>query len=119
MKTSTPIALTNGTRRIAAPIMMPMASVPATRTVARTNWVSDLQATRPEESACEPAGAREEPHHPGPDEVAVGEEEVRREQHDEDAGDHVADGGADLADLADGVLAEGLRSAPGRCRAPR
>ena len=36
---------------MAAPIMMPIASVPATSTVARTNWVSDLQATRPDESA--------------------------------------------------------------------
>ncbi len=50
-KTSTPIALTNGTRSTAAPIMMPMASVAATRTVARTNWVSERQATRPDESA--------------------------------------------------------------------
>ena len=32
--------------------MMPIASVPATSTVARTNWVSDFQATRPDESAC-------------------------------------------------------------------
>ncbi len=31
--------------------MTPSASVPATRTVARTNWVSEPQATRPEESA--------------------------------------------------------------------
>ena len=31
--------------------MMPIASVPATSTVARTNWVSDFQATRPDESA--------------------------------------------------------------------
>ena len=49
--TSTPIAPMNGTPSTAAPIMMPIASVPATSTVARTNWVSDCQATRPEESA--------------------------------------------------------------------
>ena len=53
----------------------------------------------------EPAGAREQAHHPGPDEVAVGEEEVRREQHDEDAGDDVPDRRTDLADLADRVVA--------------
>ena len=50
-KTSTPIAPTKGTPRTAAPIMMPIASVAATSTVARTNWVSDCHATRPEESA--------------------------------------------------------------------
>ena len=49
--TSTPMALTNGTPRTAAPIMMPIASVAATSTVARTNWVSERQATRPDESA--------------------------------------------------------------------
>ena len=46
--TSTPIASTNGTCRIAAPTVMPMASVAATITVARTNWVSEIQATRPQ-----------------------------------------------------------------------
>ena len=49
-KTSTPMASTNGTPRIAATIMMPIASVSATSTVARTNWVSEIQATRPEQS---------------------------------------------------------------------
>ncbi len=48
--TSTPIAMTNGTPRIAATIMMPIASASATRTVALTNWVSEIQATRPEAS---------------------------------------------------------------------
>ena len=47
-KTSTPMASTNGTPRIAATIMMPIASTSATMTVARTNWVSETQATRPE-----------------------------------------------------------------------
>ncbi len=46
MKTSTPIAMTNGTFKMAAPSMMPSASVKATSTVARTNAVSDVQATR-------------------------------------------------------------------------
>ena len=49
-KTSTPIAITNGTPRMAATIMTPIASAAATSTVARTNWVSDTQATRPEPS---------------------------------------------------------------------
>ncbi|CAB4698487.1 unannotated protein [freshwater metagenome] len=49
-KTSTPIASTNGTCRTAAPTAMPIASTAATITVARTNWVSEIQATRPEES---------------------------------------------------------------------
>ncbi len=35
--------------------MIPIASVPATSTVARTNWVSERHATRPEESARERA----------------------------------------------------------------
>ena len=35
--------------------MMPMASVAATITVARTNWVSEIQATRPELSTRSPA----------------------------------------------------------------
>ena len=48
--TSTPIAATNGTCRIAATIMMPIASTAATMTVARTNWVSEIHATRPEPS---------------------------------------------------------------------
>ena len=86
--------------RIAATIIMPSASVAATITVARTNWVSEIQATRPELSTCAARGARREPHDPGPDPVAVGEEEVRREQHDEEAGQHVAERGADLGDLA-------------------
>ena len=51
-KTSTPIASTNGTPRTAATIMMPIASTAATITVARTNWVSEIQATRPELSTC-------------------------------------------------------------------
>ena len=49
-KTSTPIATTNGTPRNTATIMIPIASTKATRTVARTNWVSDTHATRPEAS---------------------------------------------------------------------
>ena len=49
-KTSTPMAMTNGTPRNAATSMMPIASARATRTVARTNWVSDTHATRPEAS---------------------------------------------------------------------
>ncbi len=53
--TSTPIALTRGTLRMNATIMIPSASVPATRTVARTNCVNDTHATRPEESARERA----------------------------------------------------------------
>ena len=32
--------------------MMPIASASATSTVARTNWVSEIQATRPEPSTC-------------------------------------------------------------------
>ena len=56
-KTRTPIADTKGTCRIAAPIMMPIASVPATSTVARTNWVRERQATWPEEST-RPRAAR-------------------------------------------------------------
>ena len=51
MKTSTPIAKTNGTWSTAATIITPTASVNATSTVARTNAVSDVQAIRPEESA--------------------------------------------------------------------
>ena len=47
-KTSTPMASTNGTPRKAAPSMIPMASTAATITVARTNWVSEIHATRPE-----------------------------------------------------------------------
>jgi hypothetical protein len=45
---------------MAATIMMPIASVAATMTVARTNWVSEIQATRPELSTCSRAarGAR-------------------------------------------------------------
>ena len=95
-KTSTPIAPTNGTPSTAAPIMMPIASTAATSTVARTNWVSDSHATRPEESACSrPARGNSrtsQAQMTGP----VGEEEVGREQHDEEARDDVADGGADL-----------------------
>ncbi len=51
MKTSTPIAKTNGTFKMAATIITPTASVNATSTVARTNAVSDVQAIRPDESA--------------------------------------------------------------------
>ena len=47
-KTSTPIASTNCTWRIEAAIITPTASVIATITVARMNWVSEIQATRPE-----------------------------------------------------------------------
>ena len=50
MNTSTPIANTRGTPRIAAMIITPIASVPATSTVARTNWVSERHPTRPDES---------------------------------------------------------------------
>ncbi|CAA9361307.1 MAG: hypothetical protein AVDCRST_MAG34-2492 [uncultured Nocardioidaceae bacterium] len=50
-KTSTPIASTNGTLRIAATIMIPTASTNATSTVARTNWVRLSHATRPDPSA--------------------------------------------------------------------
>ena len=64
-------------------IMMPMASVSATITVARTNWVSETQATRPERVDALAGGAREQADEPRPDPVAVGEEEVRREQDDE------------------------------------
>jgi len=52
MKTSTPMASTNGTPSTAATTMMPRASVKATSTVARTNAVREVQATRPEESTC-------------------------------------------------------------------
>ena len=48
--TSTPMATTNGTPRNQATSMMPIASARATSTVARTNWVSDTQATRPDAS---------------------------------------------------------------------
>ncbi len=99
--TSTPIASTNGTPRIAAPIMIPIASTAATITVARTNWVSEIQATRPELSTWRRARARREPDHPGPDPVAVGEEEVGREQHDEEAREDVAERRADLGDVAE------------------
>ena len=58
MKTSTPIANTKGTLRIAATIITPIASVRATSTVARTNAVSEVQAIRPEESAREREAAR-------------------------------------------------------------
>ena len=85
--------------------MMPIASTAATITVARTNWVSEIQATRPELSTRSRAARGDEPDHPGPDPVAVGEEEVRREQHDEEAGDDVADRGADLGDPADDLAA--------------
>ena len=81
--------------------MTPSASVNATSTVARTNAVSEVQATRPEESARGAGGAREDPDHPGPDPVAVGEEEVRREQDDEEARDDVADRRAHLGEPAD------------------
>ena len=47
-KTSTPMASENGTLSTAAPTPIRMASVAATITVARTNWVSEIQATRPE-----------------------------------------------------------------------
>ena len=47
-KTSTPMASENGTPMIAAPAPIRMPSVAATITVARTNWVSEIQATRPE-----------------------------------------------------------------------
>ncbi len=49
-KTSTPMAITNGTPSTAATIMMPIASTRATRTVARTNWVSETHATLPDAS---------------------------------------------------------------------
>ena len=49
-KTSTPMAMTNGTSRNQATSMMPTASARATSTVARTNWVSDTHATRPDAS---------------------------------------------------------------------
>ena len=52
--------------------------------------------------------AGREPHHPGPDPVAVGEEEVHREQHDEEAGEHVADRRADLGDPVDDAARPGL-----------
>ena len=51
-KTSTPIASTNGTCRMPATTMIPSASTAATITVARTNWVSEIHATRPELSTC-------------------------------------------------------------------
>ena len=97
-KTSTPIASTKGTPRTAATIITPIASTAATITVARTNWVRLRQATRPLLSTLLAGGPRRQPDHPGPDPVAVGEEEVGREQHDEEARDDVAEGGADLAD---------------------
>jgi hypothetical protein len=56
---------TKGTPRTAGPaIMMPIASTSATTTVARTNWVSEIQATRPEESTRSRAtrGARRTSH---------------------------------------------------------
>ena len=49
-KTSTPRATTKGTPSQKATAMMPIASASATSTVARTNWVSDTHATRPEAS---------------------------------------------------------------------
>ena len=52
-------------------------------------------------------GARGEPHQPGPDALPVGEEEVGREQHDEEAGDDVAQRRADLGDPGDHAVAAG------------
>ncbi len=46
------MANTNCTCRTEAAIITPTASVVATMTVARTNWVNDTQATRPELSTC-------------------------------------------------------------------
>ena len=100
-KTSTPIANTKGTSRIAAPIMMPTASTAATITVARTNWVSEIQATRPELSTRSRAARGDEPHDPGPDPVPVGEEEEHREQHDEEAREHMGHRGAHLGHLGE------------------
>ena len=100
-KTSTPIASTNGTPRIAAH------DHHADRVGERDEHGGPHE--RGQRDPGDPArgvgaragGAREDPHHPGPDPVAVGEEEVRREQHDEEAGDDVAERGADLGEPAD------------------
>ena len=83
--------------------MMPIASAMATSTVARTNWVSETHATRPEPSTCSRAarGARRTSHDQM--RLAVGEEEVGGEQDDEEARDDVADGGADLGDPGDAL----------------
>ena len=54
------------------------------------------------------SGARREPDHPGPDPVAVGQEEVGGEEHDEEAGQHVADRRADLGDAGDDAALAGL-----------
>ena len=109
MKTSTPMALTNGTPRTTAPSMMPAASVAATSTVARTNWVSEAHATRPEESAWRRAARGKIRTSQAQIRLAVGEEEVRREQHDEGSGEDVAERDADLAEPSGRVLAEALQ----------
>ncbi len=88
--------------------MMPIASARATSTVARTNWVSEIQATRPEPSTRSRAARGAQAHQPRPDPGAVGEEEVRGEQDDEEARDDVADRGADLGDPGDGPALAGL-----------
>ena len=78
-----------------------MASVAATITVARTNWVSDTQATRPDPSTSTRLARGESRDEPRPDALAVGQEEEGREQHDEEARQHVPEGGADLADVGE------------------
>ena len=107
-KTSTPMASTKGTPRIAATTITPMASARATSTVARTNWVSEIHATRPEPSTCSRAARGARRTSQAQMRLAVGEEEVGREQDDEEARHHVPDHGADLGHPGDGAALAGL-----------
>ena len=80
--------------------MMPIASVAATITVARTNWVSEIQATRPELSTCSPAGARES----RTTQAQIRSPSARKKYVENSTmkkpGQHVAERGADLGDPA-------------------
>ena len=86
---------------IAAPIMIPTASTNATITVARTNWVSEIQATRPELSTCCRAarGASRTAH----DQIRSPSERKKNVENStmKKPGEDVAEGGAELRDLAE------------------
>ena len=84
-KTSSAMPEANGTPRMAAPMPMPAASTAATTSVARVNADSWAQAIRPGGVHLLACAAREEPHRPAPDDLAVVEEEVEREHRDEEA----------------------------------
>ena len=87
--------------------MMPIASVSATITVARTNWVSETHAIRPEESTRSRAArgkrrtSQDQIRSPSARKKYVANRMMNR------PGDDVAEDGADLGDPADdlGVLA--------------